>query len=111
MRKFVASPNAGSHHNRGTAVDVTLFDLAAGREADVGHLGGELSERAHSLFPGGTSLQRWHRLVLRTALERQGFRGLSKEWWHFRHISRSRYPIINVYLSDLSPSRGQGGEK
>lgn len=105
MRKFVASPNAGSHHNRGTAVDVTLFDLAAGREADVGHLGGELSERAHSFFPGGTSLQRWHRLVLRTALERQGFRGLSKEWWHFRHISKLRYPIMNVELSEIEKQK------
>lgn len=105
MRKFVASPNAGSHHNRGTAVDVTLYDLAAGREADVGHLGGELSERAHSFFPGGTSLQRWHRLVLRTALERQGFRGLSKEWWHFRHISGNRYGILNIPISKVAGSK------
>lgn len=99
MKKFVASPRAGSHHNRGTAVDVTLFDLAAGREVDMGHLEDELSERAHSFFPGGTSLQRWHRLVLRTALGRHGFRGLNKEWWHFRFISKKRYPIINLPLS------------
>lgn len=99
MRRFVASPQAGSHHNRGTAVDATLFDLSTGREADVGHLGGELSERAHSFFPGGTALQRWHRQVLRTALERQGFRGLRKEWWHYRHISRERYPISNMPIS------------
>lgn len=102
MRKFVASPNAGSHHNRGTAVDATLFDLASGREADMGHLDDELSERAHSLFPGGTTLQRWHRLVLRTALERQGFRGLRKEWWHFRHVGRARYPIMNVPVSQAA---------
>ncbi len=99
MRKFVASPNAGSHHNRGTAVDVTLVDLVTGSEADVGHLGGELSERAHSYYPGGTSLQRWHRLVLRTALRSQGFRGLRKVWWHYRYISRNRYGIINVPIS------------
>ncbi len=105
MRKFVASPKAGSHHNRGTAVDVTLVDLSTGKEADVGHLDGELSERAHSFFPGGTSLQRWHRLLLRTAMEGQGFRGLRKEWWHFRHISRKRYPIINMPLSEALEKR------
>ncbi len=106
MRRFVASPQAGSHHNRGTAVDVTLFDLADGREADVGHLGGELSERAHSFYPGGTSLQRWHRLVLRTAMERHGFRGLKKEWWHYRYLSPKPYPIINLPLSAVAePAR------
>jgi len=101
MKRFVANPRAGSHHNRGTAVDVCLVDIATGKEADVGHLGGELSERAQSLYPGGTSLQRWHRLVLRQTMERHGFRGLHKEWWHFRYIGRERYPIMNLPLSSF----------
>jgi len=102
MKKFVASPAAGSYHNRGTAVDVTLFDLAAGREADMGHLGGELSERAHRFYPGGTSLQRWHRLLLRTAMEKHGFRGLAKEWWHFRYVAGGRYRLCNRPLSAVA---------
>lgn len=102
MKKFVASPRAGSHHNRGTAVDVTLVDLATGREVDMGHLDGELSERAHSFYPGGTSLQRWHRLLLRTAMEKHGFRGLAKEWWHFRYLAGGRYRITNLPLSAIA---------
>ncbi len=98
-KQFYANPAKGSHHNRGTAVDATLVDIQTGIEVDMGYGQNEFSERAAAWFPGGTSLQRWHRLVLRTALERQGFRGLSKEWWHYRFISRKRYPIINRPLS------------
>jgi zinc D-Ala-D-Ala dipeptidase len=96
QRPFYADPRAGSHHNRGTTVDITLVDLATGREADMGYGPGELSERAAAGYPGGTSLQRWHRLLLRRAMAAGGFRGLRKEWWHFRYISPKRYPILNL---------------
>ncbi|MDI6738873.1 MAG: M15 family metallopeptidase [Candidatus Edwardsbacteria bacterium] len=99
QRRFYADPQAGSHHNRGTAVDITLVELAAGREADMGYGPGEFSERATADYPGGTSLSRWHRLLLRRAMAAEGFRGLRKEWWHFRHISKKRYPINNLVHS------------
>jgi len=111
-RQFYANPAKGSHHNRGTAIDATLVDLATGREADMGYGEDELSERAASDFPGGTSLQRWNRLALRTALEREGFRNLRTEWWHFRFISRRRYPIMNLPLSRagrVRPAARAGG--
>ncbi|MCU0608109.1 MAG: serine hydrolase, partial [Candidatus Edwardsbacteria bacterium] len=98
---FYANPNVGSHHNRGTTVDVTLYELADGNEADMGYAQDELSERAASWYPGGTSLQRWHRTVLRTALAAEGFRGLRKEWWHFRHIGTRPYRLMNVGLDEL----------
>lgn len=101
QRRFYADPRRGSHHNRGTAVDVTLYELATGNEADMGYAQDELSERAASLYPGGTSLQRWRRQVLRTVLAAEGFRGLRKEWWHFRHIGKRPYRLMNVGLDEL----------
>ncbi|MCU0606620.1 MAG: hypothetical protein MUF78_04205, partial [Candidatus Edwardsbacteria bacterium] len=44
QRRFYANPNVGSHHNRGTTVDVTLYELADGNEADMGYAQDELSE-------------------------------------------------------------------
>lgn len=106
--KYMADPAKGSHHNRGTAVDVALFELATGRPADMGYGPGELSERASSSYPGGTSLQRWHRLLLRSAMAANGFRGLSKEWWHFRHIGPRPYRLMNVSPDELESKRNQG---
>ena len=104
QRHFYADPARGSQHNRGIAADVTLYDLATGREADMGYNDNELSERAAADYPGGTSLQRWHRLALRAALTAEGFRGLDKEWWHFSYASRRRYPIINLTMDQLARS-------
>ena len=35
QREFVADPAKGSKHNRGCAVDLSLFDLATGREVEM----------------------------------------------------------------------------
>ena len=70
---FVADPSQGSRHNRGAAVDLTLYDLKTG--APIRMTGGydEMTDRSYPLYPGGTSLQRWHRDLLRHAMEAQGF--------------------------------------
>ncbi len=106
--KYVADPGKGSHHNRGTAADVTLFELATGRQADMGYGPSELSERASSNYPGGTSLQRWHRLLLKSVMAAEGFRGLSKEWWHFRHIGPRPYRLMNAAPDELVDTNKQG---
>ena len=41
----------------------------------------ETTDRAHPDYPG-TSLQRWRRDLLRTAME-EGFTVFEAEWWHF----------------------------
>ncbi len=80
---FVANPSKGSRHNRGCALDVTLYHLDTGSPADMVSGYDEFSERAFPHYPGGTSLQRWHRELLTTALEREGFKQYEWEWWHF----------------------------
>jgi CubicO group peptidase (beta-lactamase class C family)/D-alanyl-D-alanine dipeptidase len=100
-RNFVADPAKGSKHNRGAAVDLTLYDLATG--SPVPMVGGydEFSERSNPDYPGGTSLQRWHRDLLRRAMEEQGFTVNEYEWWHFDFKDWSAYPILNAPLESL----------
>lgn len=105
QRPYYANPKAGSHHNRGTTVDITLVELATGREVDMGYGPDELSERAATDYPGGTSLSRWHRLLLRQTMAAEGFRGLRKEWWHFRHIGPRPHRLINIGLDELGRGR------
>ena len=99
---FVADPQAGSKHNRGCAVDLTLYDLASGRSIEMPGLYDEMSARSFPEFPGGTSLQRWHRELLRHAMEAQGFTVDEYEWWHFDYKDWKQYPILNIAFESWS---------
>ena len=102
LHMFVANPDSGSKHNRGCAVDLSLYDLKTG--APVRMVGGydEFSPRSYADYPGGTSLQRWYRALLRAAMEREGFRGIPEEWWHFDYKDWQRYPVLNLSFEELA---------
>jgi D-alanyl-D-alanine dipeptidase len=101
---FVADPQKGSKHNRGCAVDLTLYDLSTGQPIEMPGLYDEMSPRSFPTFPGGTSLQRWHRDLLRHAMESEGFTVNEEEWWHFDYKDWKHYPILNLPFEKL----GQG---
>ncbi|HKO16693.1 MAG TPA: M15 family metallopeptidase, partial [Gemmatimonadaceae bacterium] len=94
-RWLVADPAHGSRHNRGAAVDLTLYDLKTGRPVQMVSTYDESTDRAYAEYPGGTSLQRWHRELLRQAMEAQGFTVNPQEWWHFDYVDWREYPIMN----------------
>ena len=93
---FVADPSQGSRHNRGCAVDLTLYDLTSGKPVQMVSTYDETTDRASADYPGGTSLQRWHRHLLREAMEAEGFTVYPAEWWHFDYQDWRSYPIMNV---------------
>lgn len=100
-RIFVADPADGSRHNRGCAVDLTLYELATGRLVDMPGLYDEMTERSYPEFPGGTTLQRWLRDLLRRHMEGQGFRVFPHEWWHFDYQGWQKYPILNTPIEAI----------
>ena len=101
FKHFVADPSQGSRHNRGAAVDLTLYDLGTG--AVVQTVGGydEFSERSYPDYAGGTGLQRWHRELLRDAMEAEGFDVYEFEWWHFDYGDWRRYRIGNQTFEQI----------
>jgi CubicO group peptidase (beta-lactamase class C family)/D-alanyl-D-alanine dipeptidase len=102
-RIFVADPNQGSRHNRGCSVDLTLYDLSTGRQLPMtGHYD-EMTERSYARYPGGTSLERWNRKLLRQAMESEGFTVYAFEWWHFDYKDWPHYPILNLKFEQLTP--------
>jgi D-alanyl-D-alanine dipeptidase len=105
-RIFVADPAKGSKHNRGAAVDLTLYDLATGKPVKM--VGGydEFSPRSYPDYPGGTALERWHRELLRRSMEAEGFTVYEFEWWHFDHRDWTKYPILNQAFEDLTVTGG-----
>jgi D-alanyl-D-alanine dipeptidase len=98
---FVADPASGSRHNRGCAVDLTLYDLRTGRPVEMVSTYDETTDRAHSEYPGGTSLQRWHRDLLRKAMAAEGFAVFAPEWWHFDYRDWQKYRIANQRFEEL----------
>jgi D-alanyl-D-alanine dipeptidase len=101
LKDFVADPSLGSRHNRGCAVDLTLYDLATGEEVEMPGGYDEFSPRASPDYPGGTARQRWHRELLRQAMEAQGFAVYAGEWWHFDHADWRRYRLGNATFEEL----------
>lgn len=95
LRWLVANPAQGSRHNRGAAVDVTLYDLENNRPVEMPSTYDEATTRARADYPGGTSLQRYHRALLRRVLEHEGFTVNPLEWWHFDYEDWREYPISN----------------
>lgn len=98
---FVADPAKGSRHNRGCAVDLTLYDRATGLPVEMVSTYDETSPRAYPDYPGGTSRQRWYRALLRRAMEAEGFTVYDAEWWHFDYRDWREYPIMNVPFEAL----------
>jgi D-alanyl-D-alanine dipeptidase len=101
-RIFVADPAQGSRHNRGCAVDLTLYDLKTGMPIEMPGTYDEMSPRSFPNYPGGTSLQRWHRELLRHAMESEGFTVFETEWWHFDYKDWQEYPILNIPFEQLN---------
>lgn len=102
---FVANPAQGSRHNRGAAVDLTLYELSTG--APVRMPGGydEFSHRSFPNYPGGSALERWRRFVLREAMEKEGFAVNPSEWWHFDFAGWRDYPVLNLRFEEIGRAR------
>ncbi len=100
---FVADPKEGSRHNRGCAVDLSLYDLKTGQELEMPSGYDEMSPRAYPDYQGGTAEQRRLRDLLRRAMESEGFTVYEYEWWHFDYKDWAKYPILNLTFEQISP--------
>jgi D-alanyl-D-alanine dipeptidase len=117
---------ARSSHSRGSTVDLTLVPLGARRPAsarttvrDCRKLDGPLApdgslnmgttfdcfdERSHAADAAASPEARRNRLLLRLAMEKQGFIPYAKEWWHFT-LGSEPYPdsTFDVEITPAQP--------
>jgi D-alanyl-D-alanine dipeptidase len=70
-----------SRHNLGLAIDLTLIELATGRELEMGTPFDTFSAAAHTANASGEAAA--NRQILKGAMEREGFVNYDQEWWHF----------------------------
>ncbi len=103
-RIFVADPAKGSRHNRGCAIDLSLYDLKTGKEVEMPSLYDEMTDRSHINYEGGTKEARQLRELLHTEMEKEGFLVYEVEWWHYDYKDWKQYPILNVDFSEIGTS-------
>lgn len=98
---FVADPSKGSRHNRGGAIDLSLFDLKSGETVKMPGEYDEMTERSHINYECATPEAKRLRDLLRTAMEAEGFVVYEPEWWHYDYKDWKEYPILNIKFSDV----------
>lgn len=85
-----------SSHSRGSTVDLTLLDMATGKELDMGSQFDWFGEESHPDYRGITKEQYENRMFLQKAMVRNGFVPIDCEWWHFT-LADEPYP--DMYFS------------
>lgn len=100
-RRFVANPKYGSRHNRGCAVDLSLYCIANGKKVEMPGEYDEMSVRSHANYQGGTHEQRRMRNLLRSKMQAHGFIASAIEWWHFDYKDWYLYEVQNISFSEI----------
>lgn len=100
-KQFVSDPSRGSRHNRGCAVDLTLYNLRTGKQVSMPSEYDDFTERAHINYQGGTQEQRRLRDLLRKAMEAEGFTVYDPEWWHYDYKDWREYQILNLSFAEI----------
>ena len=105
QRKYVADPAKGSRHNRGCAVDLSVYDLTTGKEIPMPSGFDEFTDRASPDYKGGTVEERANRDMLRRMMEAEGFTVNANEWWHFDHKDWQEYAIYDIAFSEIGKKK------
>ena len=100
-KQFVADPAQGSRHNRGCAVDLSIFDRKTKEIVQMPSAYDEMTERSHINYAGGTPEQLRVRDMLRAAMEAEGFAVYEPEWWHYDYKDWREYPILNISFRQI----------
>lgn len=101
QRKFVANPRTGSKHNRGCAVDLSVYDLQTGIPLAMPSAYDEFTNRAAINYQGGSKQERAHRDMLQTLMKMEGFFANPKEWWHFDYKDWRDYPLYDFSFVEI----------
>ncbi|MBA3785250.1 MAG: M15 family metallopeptidase [Acidobacteria bacterium] len=104
-RKFVANPKTGSRHNRGCAVDLSLFDIKTGKLVEMPTDFDDFTDQASPTYDGATKIQKRNRELLRKMMETEGFTVNRNEWWHFDYKDWENYAIYDIAFSEVKAEK------
>jgi zinc D-Ala-D-Ala dipeptidase len=100
---YVANPEAGSRHSRGTAIDLTLINLHTGQELEMPSDYDDFSEKAHRNYAAMSSdIIRTNCKLLELVMEKYNFEAQPTEWWHFDYRGWQQQNVLNVSFDELN---------
>lgn len=99
--RYAANPKKGSGHNRGIAVDVTIIKLSSHKELEMGTGFDNFSDTAHHAFKNLPEAVVHNRLLLKTTMEKYGFKALDTEWWHYYLPNAALYELLDIDFKKL----------
>lgn len=100
--RYVANPAFGSGHNRGIAVDLTLVNIQTEKELNMGTAFDNFTDSAHHTFTKNLPSDIIaNRTLLKTMMEKFGFKSLETEWWHYSWISDEKYDVMDIDFRTL----------
>ena len=99
--RYAADPKFGSGHNRGIAVDLTIVDLITNKELDMGTGFDNFSDTAHQDYKNLPENVLQNRALLRSLMEKHGFKALETEWWHYYLPDTSKYELLDLSFDQL----------
>lgn len=93
QKKLLANPfKSVSVHNRGAALDLTLYDLKTTEALPMKSEYDEVSARSKRSWKSYSD-QRMHNTErLKIIMEKFGFKAIENEWWHFEWHDYHKYP-------------------
>ena len=100
--RYVAHPAKGSGHNRGIAIDMTLYELKTGRLLDMPTAFDDFSEKAHHGYKNLSSTQLENRELLRNIMEKYGFIKFQTEWWHYYWPNGDQYYVLDFTFKQIN---------
>jgi D-alanyl-D-alanine dipeptidase len=99
--RYVANPSKGSGHNRGLAVDLTIIELATGKELDMGTGFDNFTDTAHHTFTALPETVLRNRKLLKDIMLKHGFKLLETEWWHYSWPNDRNYEVLDLSFEKL----------
>ena len=99
--RYAADPKKGSGHNRGIAVDLTIIKLINKDELNMGTGFDNFSDTAHHTFKNLPETVLQNRLLLKTTMEKHGFKALDTEWWHYYLPNTAAYELLDIDFKKL----------
>jgi zinc D-Ala-D-Ala dipeptidase len=100
-KSFVANPKDGSRHNRGCAIDLTLINLKTGKELEMPTPYDSFAPEAAANFDKLSEQVLKNRALLINTMEKNGFKVLSNEWWHFDFNGWRNFELMDIPFEDL----------
>jgi D-alanyl-D-alanine dipeptidase len=100
-KSFVANPKDGSRHNRGCAIDLTLINLRTGKELEMPTPYDSFAPEAAADFKDLLPSVIKNRDLLRLTMEKNGFKVLNNEWWHFDFNGWKSFEIMDIPFEKL----------